>query len=81
MYFEDNDRLHLVREVLLRILDSQQRKYREIIDRDVAVYSPNRNEEDENSDSLDNLDSTDLSEIDLSELELTDEELALLLEE
>lgn len=86
--FSDNERLSMVRDVLLRILDSQQRKYRQIIERDVSVYSSS------NDDSLDEVDDTDplipdptvdenldLSEIDLSELELTDEELALLLEE
>jgi hypothetical protein len=38
--FEEESRLERVREVLLRILDSQQRKYRQIVDRDVVLSSP-----------------------------------------
>lgn len=84
--FSGNDRLSMVRDVLLRILDSQQRKYRQIIDRDVSGFSASKSDqllEDADDTNLDpNADENlDLSEIDLSELELTDEELALLLEE
>ena len=83
--FDGNDRLTLVRDVLLRILDSQQRKYREIVDRDVSLSSPNRNDDseitsDDNTDTLLDMSDTDLSEIDLSELNLTEEELAILQE-
>lgn len=77
--FESNERFSLVREVLLRILDSQQRRYHEITDRNLTLNSPT-----ENNDSLGSEDSSDesldLSEIDLSELNLTAEELALLWE-
>ena len=84
--FEDDDRDTLVRDVLLRILDLQQRKYREIVDRDVAVYSPsNKNDASVSLDTSTDTTSTDpslseldLSNIDLSELNLTEEELALL---
>ena len=83
MEIDSNDRLRVVRDVLLRILDSQQRKYHEIIDRNVTFNSASTNKGDSTTeDDLSGLDMTDedLTQIDLSELDLTDEELALLLE-
>ncbi|MBP9811940.1 tandem-95 repeat protein [Candidatus Gracilibacteria bacterium] len=91
---DENERLMLVRDVLLRILDSQQRRYHEIIDRDITLSGPTSSDDEElltdeplsdtDISELDLTDTTgselDLSEIDLSELDLTDEELALLLE-
>ncbi|GAB0174679.1 MAG: hypothetical protein HHAS10_05580 [Candidatus Altimarinota bacterium] len=71
--FEESERLSMARETLLRILDSQQRKYHEITDRNITLNSPS-----ENNDTLTVSEDSSEDSLDLSELNLTAEELALL---
>jgi Bacterial Ig domain len=87
--WDQNERLMLVRDVLLRILDSQQRKYHEIIDRDITLSGPtNRNGEDvlwddplwdDPQSDIDNsqidLSDSEWSELDLSEIDLSELDL------